>query len=335
MGALNWGDVFFDIEANRDGRRSCTARRSPASCTDPATAASLVPEPSVRLQAPDHRPGLLRDVQPRQRHPGRPAQGPDPRGDARPASQTERGSYELDVIIYATGFDAMTGALSRIDIRGRDGVSPAATSGPAEGPVSYLGLQVAGIPEPVHRPGAGQPVGSDQLRRRTGAARGMDRRVHRAPARPPGTGPSRRCRPRSPSGSSTPRRWSHRRCWSTRRATPGTTAATFRARSGCTWATSPASPNTGAAATRSPPPATPASRSGSDGEPMMRSGRARHIAVGLGGVLPRSVAALQRVGRLAGGVAARAAPTRRGGAGRTGADRDDIDRTRRRSYRAR
>ena len=36
---------------------------------------------------------------------------------------TEKGSYELDVIIYATGFDAMTGALSKIDIRGRDGVS--------------------------------------------------------------------------------------------------------------------------------------------------------------------------------------------------------------------
>ena len=36
---------------------------------------------------------------------------------------TEQGIYDLDVIIYATGFDAMTGALSRIDIRGRDGVS--------------------------------------------------------------------------------------------------------------------------------------------------------------------------------------------------------------------
>ncbi len=37
---------------------------------------------SLRVQAADHRPGLLRDLQPRQRHAGRPAQGPDPRGDA-------------------------------------------------------------------------------------------------------------------------------------------------------------------------------------------------------------------------------------------------------------
>ena len=36
---------------------------------------------------------------------------------------TEQGHYDLDVIVYATGFDAMTGALSRIDVRGRDGVA--------------------------------------------------------------------------------------------------------------------------------------------------------------------------------------------------------------------
>ena len=39
-------------------------------------------QPPVRLQAAHHRPGLLRDVQPGQRHSGRPAQDPDPRGDA-------------------------------------------------------------------------------------------------------------------------------------------------------------------------------------------------------------------------------------------------------------
>jgi cyclohexanone monooxygenase len=32
--------------------------------------------------------------------------------------QTQRGFRELDVIVYATGFDAMTGALTRIDVRG-------------------------------------------------------------------------------------------------------------------------------------------------------------------------------------------------------------------------
>ena len=35
--------------------------------------------------------------------------------------ETTRGEYELDVIVFATGFDAMTGALLEIDIRGREG----------------------------------------------------------------------------------------------------------------------------------------------------------------------------------------------------------------------
>ena len=60
------------------------------------------------------------------------------------------------MIVYATGFDAMTGALSRIDIRGRDGVS-LAEFWCGHGPLSYLGLAVAGFHEPVHGPGPGQP----------------------------------------------------------------------------------------------------------------------------------------------------------------------------------
>ena len=49
------------------------------------------------------------------------------------------------MIIYATGFDAMTGALTRIDIRGRDGVLLRDVWA-TEGPVAYLGLAVAGFP---------------------------------------------------------------------------------------------------------------------------------------------------------------------------------------------
>ena len=33
--------------------------------------------------------------------------------------------YELDIIVCATGFDAMTGPLLNIDIQGRDGLAPA------------------------------------------------------------------------------------------------------------------------------------------------------------------------------------------------------------------
>ena len=41
--------------------------------------------------------------------------------------RTERGLQELDVLIFATGFDAVSGALTRIDIRGNDGESTLST----------------------------------------------------------------------------------------------------------------------------------------------------------------------------------------------------------------
>jgi cation diffusion facilitator CzcD-associated flavoprotein CzcO len=56
---------------------------------------------------------------------------------------TER-EYEFDTIILATGFDAVTGALGAIDIRGRDGVR--LTDKWSAGPRSYLGIAVAGFP---------------------------------------------------------------------------------------------------------------------------------------------------------------------------------------------
>ena len=59
--------------------------------------------------------------------------------------RTERDDFELDVILFATGFDAMTGALNRIDIRGRDGAS-LREFWESEGAQTYLGLQVAGFP---------------------------------------------------------------------------------------------------------------------------------------------------------------------------------------------
>ena len=52
--------------------------------------------------------------------------------------------YELDVIIYATGFDAVTGSLDRIDIKGKQGV--ALKDAWADGPTTYLGLQARGFP---------------------------------------------------------------------------------------------------------------------------------------------------------------------------------------------
>lgn len=58
--------------------------------------------------------------------------------------QTSAGRHDLDVIIYATGFDAITGAYDRIDIRGLNGLS--LRDKWRDGPVTYLGMQVAGFP---------------------------------------------------------------------------------------------------------------------------------------------------------------------------------------------
>ena len=67
-----------------------------------------------------------------------------------------RGShYKLDALVLATGFDAMTGALLKIDIRGRAGLPLRDTW--ADGPVSYLGLAVAGFPNLFTITGPGSP----------------------------------------------------------------------------------------------------------------------------------------------------------------------------------
>ncbi|MEE6137835.1 NAD(P)/FAD-dependent oxidoreductase [Mycobacterium sp. 050128] len=154
MGALNWSDIFFDIEANRMAAQlygEAVARI----VKDPQTAASLVPVHPFACKRPiidqgyyetynrdnvtlvDLRKSPIREVT---------ANG----------IRTETDEYELDVIVYATGFDAMTGALSRIDIRGRDAMS-LGEFWATEGPLSYLGLAVAGFPNLFTIQGPGSP----------------------------------------------------------------------------------------------------------------------------------------------------------------------------------
>lgn len=64
-------------------------------------------------------------------------------------------TYPLDVIVFATGFDALTGPLLSLDIRGRDGL--ALRDAWADGPKSYLGLQVPGFPNLFTMTGPGSP----------------------------------------------------------------------------------------------------------------------------------------------------------------------------------
>ncbi len=62
---------------------------------------------------------------------------------------------DADAIVFATGFDAMTGTLKRIDIRGRGGL--ALRDAWEAGPRSYLGLAVAGFPNLFTITGPGSP----------------------------------------------------------------------------------------------------------------------------------------------------------------------------------
>ncbi len=63
--------------------------------------------------------------------------------------------FRFDDLVLATGFDAMTGALSRIDIRGRSGM--ALTKAWEAGPRMYLGLMSRGFPNLFAITGPGSP----------------------------------------------------------------------------------------------------------------------------------------------------------------------------------
>jgi cation diffusion facilitator CzcD-associated flavoprotein CzcO len=69
--------------------------------------------------------------------------------------RTTDDEYELDIIVFATGFDAMTGTFNRIDIEGRDGQK--LKDKWAHGPLTYLGVASAGFPNLFMITGPGSP----------------------------------------------------------------------------------------------------------------------------------------------------------------------------------
>jgi cyclohexanone monooxygenase len=148
-----WSDVLLDFEANRIGVElySEMIRRT---VTDPEVAESLVPKYPLGCKRPILDTGYfeafnrdnvtLVDLQK-----GR------IKAIMRKGVDTEQAHFVVDVIIYATGFDAVTGALNRIDVRGLDGRS--LRDAWAYGPRSLLGLQIAGFPNLFTITGPGSP----------------------------------------------------------------------------------------------------------------------------------------------------------------------------------
>jgi cation diffusion facilitator CzcD-associated flavoprotein CzcO len=68
---------------------------------------------------------------------------------------TRRGEYAVDIIVFATGFDAMTGPLLKLNITGRGGV--ALRDVWEAGPRNYLDLGIAGFPNLFTITGPGSP----------------------------------------------------------------------------------------------------------------------------------------------------------------------------------
>ncbi len=157
-GGLQFRAVFQDLMVNKaanDTAAEFIKGKIRQIVNDPATAALLsdIDHPYAAKRPPIdtgyfeafNRPNVsLVDVKPH------PIQEIVPGG-----LRTAEAEYQLDIIVFATGFDAMTGPMLRMDIRGRDGQALAETW--AAGPRNYLGLQVAGFPNLFTITGPGSP----------------------------------------------------------------------------------------------------------------------------------------------------------------------------------
>jgi cation diffusion facilitator CzcD-associated flavoprotein CzcO len=150
---FTWSDAFFNLEANQAATK-LYAEMIKRIVKDPQTAADLVPQypfgckrviidegyfetfnrPNVRLV--NLRTSPIETITPA-------------------GIQLRDEHVDLDTIVLATGFDAMTGALSRIDITGRDGAKLRDVW--AEAPRAYLGIGVTGFPNLFTVTGPGSP----------------------------------------------------------------------------------------------------------------------------------------------------------------------------------
>ncbi len=139
----NFRDILIDRRAN-DTISEFVARKIRERVKDPKVAEKLVPRDhgfgTRRVPLETHYYEVynrdnVRLVDLRET----PIQRITPRG-----VQTSDAAYELDVLVYATGFDAITGSFDRIDIRGESGAKLREKW--EDGPRTYLGIQSAGFP---------------------------------------------------------------------------------------------------------------------------------------------------------------------------------------------
>lgn len=139
----NFHDTFFNVEANRL-LSDFIARKIRQRVKDPATAEKLVPKnhgfgtrrvplETNYYEVYNQDNAHLVDIS------ETPIECITPAG----VKCSDR-QYDLDIIIYATGFDAVTGSLKRIDITGKGGKK--LVDKWANGPRTFLGMQTADFP---------------------------------------------------------------------------------------------------------------------------------------------------------------------------------------------
>jgi cation diffusion facilitator CzcD-associated flavoprotein CzcO len=139
----NFREIFTDEEANAEFSEYI-ADRIRRRVKDPVTAEKLVPRDHgfgvqrVPLETNYYEAYNLDHV-----HLVDVAETPIERITAR-GIRTSAAEYEFDVIVYATGFDAITGAFDHIDIRGVGGEK--LRDKWRDGPQTYLGMFIHGFP---------------------------------------------------------------------------------------------------------------------------------------------------------------------------------------------
>jgi cation diffusion facilitator CzcD-associated flavoprotein CzcO len=146
-------DLFTEADANRTAQEFARSKIR-AVVRDPVVAEALCPSHTIGTKRTCVDIGYfetynranveLIDVR------RSPIEAITPRGVA-----TADAEHPVDVIVFAIGFDAMTGALLEIDIRGRDGV--ALRDAWAHGPRTLLGVATAGFPNMFIITGPGSP----------------------------------------------------------------------------------------------------------------------------------------------------------------------------------
>ena len=142
----NFTEIFMDEDANAE-LSEYIAERIRGRVHDPAVAEKLIPKDhGFGVQRLPMETGYFETYNRDNVELVDGTETPIVRITPRGIETTDR-EFEFDVIVYSTGFDAFTGSMERIDIRGRGGLR--LRDKWADGPVTYLGVMVSGFPNLV------------------------------------------------------------------------------------------------------------------------------------------------------------------------------------------